>query len=220
MPAAEPERLALDATSWVEVWRGWLDADSGGGGAAFAEFARDLPWREAKLWRYDHWVVEPRLGASLRQGGKLTHPAVRGTGRMLRARYRVDFDGPSVSYYRSGRDALGAHRDRELRYTSDTLTAILTLGAHRPWTLTPLARRTSGSAAVSSRLKPTATVDLLPGDGDLFVLGGRVQADWLHAVPPVPGLQDGRISLQWRWTSRSGPPERGPGYRAPRNYST
>jgi alkylated DNA repair dioxygenase AlkB len=220
-PPLEPERIDLGGGSWVDLWRRWLGPDGLGlpDGETYAEFVRDLPWSEGRTWRYDHWVVEPRLGASLRRGGKLDHPAVRGTARLLRRRYGVTFDPPAAALYRDGRDALGAHRDRELRYTSDTLTGILTLGARRPWTLTPVGRRPPGAEHLRGRLRPEATLDLAPGDGDLFVLGGRAQADWLHAVPPVPGLIDGRISLQWRWTSRTGPPERGPGYRAPRNYS-
>jgi hypothetical protein len=62
-------------------------------------------------------------------------------------------------------------------------------------------------------------VDLAPSSGDLLVLGGRTQADWLHGVPPQPGLREGRISVQWRWTSGDGPPEHGPGYRAPRHFN-
>ena len=80
---------------------------------------------------------------------------------------------------------------------------MLTLGAQRPWELRP-AR--GGAPAV----------DVAPGSGDLLVLGGRAQADWLHGVPPVPGLREGRISVPWRWTSHGGRPERGGGSRAPR----
>jgi hypothetical protein len=50
------------------------------------------------------------------------------------------------------------------------------------------------------------------------VMGGRCQADWEHSVPKVSSPVAPRVSLQWRWTSRRGRPERGPGYRAPRTY--
>lgn len=203
-----PERLQLDATSWVDIWKGWLRDD----GAAYRELAKSLSWHQARLWRYDHYVTEPRLSAVVRRG---EHPVLRDALVLLRHTYQASFDGPALAYYRDGRDALGAHRDRELRYTSNTLVAILTLGAQRPWQLTPLRRR----EPVASRMRAEPTIDLSPANGDLMVLGGRAQADWLHGVPPVPGLVDGRISAQWRWTSRTGPPERGPGYRAPRNYS-
>jgi alkylated DNA repair dioxygenase AlkB len=209
-PSPAPERLWLDRTSWVDLWRGW-HAD---GGATFRELASTLQWRTSKLWRYDHYVTEPRLGASVGRGG---HPVLKDALLLLRHTYRVDFEGPGLAYYRDGRDALGAHRDRELRYTSDTLIAILTFGTRRPWQLTPLRQGPGPRARI--RGEQPGVIDLQPADGDLFVLGGRAQADWLHGVPPVHGLHTGRISVQWRWTSRTGPPERGPGYRAPRNYS-
>jgi hypothetical protein len=36
----------------------------------------------------------------------------------------------------------------------------------------------------------------------------------------VPGLREGRISVQWRWTSRTGRPEMGGGSRAARRYGS
>ena len=44
-------------------------------------------------------------------------------------------------------------------------------------------------------------------------------ADWEHSVPPIRRHVDGRISVQWRWTSKQGRPEIGASYRAPRHYS-
>jgi alkylated DNA repair dioxygenase AlkB len=211
-PSPVLEHLKLDSTSWVDIWRGWLTDD----GATYRELAAALPWVQSRLWRYDHLVTEPRLTASLGRAGRADHPVLRAAFVLLRATYGVGFDGPALAYYRDGRDALGAHRDRDLRYTSDTLVAILSLGSSRPWQLTPLRRQPQ---AARGRLRAEPALDLLPGDGDLFVLGGRAQADWLHGVPPAPGLHTGRISVQWRWTARTGPPERGPGYRAPRHYS-
>ena len=214
--APVPERIWLDRTTWVDLWRGRLQ-DREPSGATYRELASTLKWRQSKLWRYDHYVTEPRLGAGLGPGGLNAHPALKEAHLLLRETYRVQFEGPALAFYRDGRDALGAHRDRELRYTSDTLIAILTFGSRRPWQLTPLRQGPGPRARI--RGEQPGVVDLQPGDGDLFVLGGRAQADWLHGVPPVPGLHTGRISAQWRWTSRTGPPERGPGYRAPRNYS-
>jgi hypothetical protein len=51
-------------------------------------------------------------------------------------------------------------------------------------------------------------------------MGGRAQTNWLHAVPKVRTVQPlGRISAQWRWTSKTGMPEQQPGYSAPRHFS-
>jgi hypothetical protein len=193
------QRFPLGAGSWVDVARSFLPDAA----ALFQELTSSVFWQQGELWRYDHNVIEPRMFGRVRIAD---HPGLLATHRWLRSRYRAEFMGPSAILYRDGRDALGAHRDRDMRYTTDTLTAILTLGARRPWVLT---RQGSSDGR-----------DLSPGGGDLFVLGGRAQADWLHGVPPVPGLTEARISLQWRWTSGTGPPEQGPGYRAPRHFST
>ncbi len=215
MDDGAPERLQLDAGSWVDVWRGWLDD----GEATFRELARTLPWAESRLWRYDHYVTEPRLGTSVRSSELARYPVLKDAHLLLRKHYNVEFMGPALAYYRNGRDALGTHRDRDMRYCSDTLVAILTFGAQRPWHVTPQLPAQRRSPALSGRLQAAPVMDLSPANGDLFVLGGRAQADWLHGVPPVQGLIEGRISAQWRWTSRTGPPERGGSYRAPRNYS-
>jgi len=51
-------------------------------------------------------------------------------------------------------------------------------------------------------------------------MGGAAQTKWLHAVPKVHTVAPlGRISAQWRWTSKTGMPEQQPGYNAPRHFS-
>ena len=108
------------------------------------------------------------------------------------------------------------HQSRIFRYErwlDDTVIAVLTLGARRPWLLRPRSNRYSSDETGG------ATHDLAPGSGDLLVMGGRCQADWEHAVPKLSRPVRGRVSLQWRWTSRTGRPERGPNYRAPRTFS-
>jgi alkylated DNA repair dioxygenase AlkB len=197
------ERHALDATSWVDVARGWLrDPDE-----VYDALAASVPWRQAALWLYDHPRLENRLSASVRPTLAGPHPAVLETHKALRRHYGVELGGVGLSFYRDGRDGLGAHRDSDLRWCDDTLIAVLTLGADRPWLLRPA----RGDAP---------PLDVAPRSGDLLVMGGRSQADWLHAVPPVPGLHEGRISVQWRWTSHAGRPERGGGSRAPRRYGS
>jgi len=199
--SGRPERLRLDETSWVDIIRGWVrDPD-----VVFADLAQDVTWRQGSTWRYDHEKPENRLMA---MGKPSTHPALRDASRELRTGYGVDFEGPALCCYEHGSHAMGMHRDREMRWLDDTLVAILSLGLQRPFLLSPKgARRGDMSRAI----------DLFPASGDLLVLGGRAQADWLHGVPPVISRQ-GRISAQWRWTAKTGRPETGPGYYAPRHY--
>jgi alkylated DNA repair dioxygenase AlkB len=96
-----------------------------------------------------------------------------------------------------------------LRYLDDTVVAILSLGGPRPFQIKPL----RGSDDVG--------LDLAPADGDLLVLGGRCQAEWLHALPKVQALDvPGRMSVQRRWTSGRGRRDESPSYRAPRTFSS
>ena len=95
-----------------------------------------------------------------------------------------------LNYYRDGRDSVAPHADRELRDLDDTLVAILTLGAARPFLLRPQ----GGGPAI----------DLHPASGDLLVMGGACQATWEHAVPKVAAGAGPRISASIRWARGAG----------------
>ena len=208
---APVERVQLDATSWVDVSRGWL----GGADELFEALLTGVAWQTSRLFRYDHWVEERRLGSFWRPGRPLPHPAVAAAQRALQARYRVTFDGCGLIHYRDGRDGQAFHRDTDMRWLDDTIIAVLTLGAQRPWLLRPRTSRHDHSAGRG------ATHDLAPCSGDLLVMGGRCQADWEHSVAYRPSQHLGpRISLQWRHAHRRGRPFIGSSYRAPLTYST
>lgn len=198
---ATVERVQLDATSWVDVARGFLlDPD------AVLERMLALDWRENKNWRYEVYVTEPRLHAVARADDLPV--GVRQTGLHLRSRYKVPFDGPALLRYRHGNDSVGFHRDRSIRYLDDTRVAIVVLGEPRPFLFRPHAAGYDDSSH---------DIDVAPGRGDLIVMGGRNQADWMHAVPKVPSASE-RVSLTWRWTSKQGPPDTSEGYGADRNF--
>ena len=58
----------------------------------------------------------------------------------------------------------------------------------------------------------------MPGEGDLLVMGGACQRNWLHGIPAAD-TDRARISLTWRWTSRRGRPDTNPAYSEGRQYS-
>ncbi len=209
-PDAPFERIQLDETSWVDVARGWLS----GSDELHDVLAESAAWSEGRLWCYDHWVTEPRLGGWWKVGSPPPHPVLVDATRAVRSRYRVDFAGCALARYRDGRDGIAFHRDRELRHLDDTVIGVPTLGQQRPFLLRPRSSRHDHNSP-----RRGATHDLSPAGGDLLVMGGRCQADWEHSIPQVRSPVVDRISLQWRWTSRRGRPERGAGYRAPRNFS-
>jgi alkylated DNA repair dioxygenase AlkB len=115
--------------------------------------------------------------------------------------------------YRDGGDGQAFHRDTDMRWLDDTVIAILTLGARRPWLLRPRSSRHDHNPGKG------ATHDLAPGSGDLLVMGGTTQAGWEHSVPYLGSQRvEPRISIQWRFAQRTGRPFVGASYRAPRTY--
>ena len=208
-PDAPFERLALDDTSWVDVARGWM----AGADELFDALLNGVRWETNRLFRYDHFVEERRLGSFWRSGRPLPHPALAEAQRTIQRRYQASFDGFSMIQYRNAADGQAFHRDTDMRWLDDTIIAVLSLGARRPWQLRPRANRYSHDAGHG------ATFDVQPGGGDLLVMGGRSQADWLHAVPKVRGRVRSRISAQWRWTSKRGRRDTNPGFSAPRHFS-
>lgn len=209
-PAVSFERFALDDTSWVDVARGWL----AGAGDLFEILHEQVRWQTNKLFRYDHWVEERRLGSMWRPGSPLPHPVLGDVHRHLQHRYHARFDGFSLIQYRDGRDGQAFHRDTDMKWLDDTVIAVLSLGARRAWLLRPRTKRYDHSEGRG------AMVDIAPGPGDLLVMGGRCQADWEHSVPYRAGDPTGvRISMQWRHSSREGRPFVGGSYRAPLTYN-
>lgn len=100
-----------------------------------------------------------------------------------------------------------------MRWLDDTVIAVLSLGARRPWLLRPRSERHDHSEGRG------AVIDIAPGPGDLLVMGGRCQADWEHSVPYRPREQDStRNSIQWRHASRAGRPFQGSSYAAPLTF--
>ena len=209
--APEPvvERLDLDDRSWVDVIRGLVpEADE-----VHDELVASVAWQQGRVFRYERWIDEPRLGAM--QRGADRHPALVEVQDWISRRYRVRFDGVALAHYRDERDSVAWHRDRELRWLDDTVIGVFTMGARRPWLVRPL--HGTRRAAEDDDLRDAR--DLAPGSGDLLVLGGACQDAWLHAVPKVRGRAASRVSAQWRWTSRRGRRDPNPSYYAPRHYS-
>ncbi len=184
-------RVELDATSWVDVVHGFVPEPD----ALFEHLRASLPWTQGRSVRDGRMIPDPRLGASLRREQLAAIPILRATGLVLENRYRIRAGGIGLVMYRDGRDSVGFHRDDEMRYLDNTVVAAVCLGATRPVVLRPCAAG------------PEHVFEL--GNGDLYVMGGRCQADWLHALPKVEDCGP-RISALWRWTSKQGPPVSSP----------
>src|SRR4051812_16031205 len=210
--AADPvvERVELADRSWVDVVRGLIPA----GDQVHDALIDTVPWVQGKVFRYERWIDEPRLGAV--QKGDDRHPALREAQTWLMRRYRISLPASvPLALYRDENDSVGFHRDRELRWLEDTIIGVLTFGAQRPWLMKRLGRH---GQKVWDEDDMTGVIDLSPASGDLLVMGGRCQAAWLHAVPKVHGRCRPRISAQWRHTSRRGRRDHNPSFYAPRHF--
>ncbi len=182
--------------------------------AAFTQINDTAPWVQNEVLRYDTYVPEKRLGAGLRPDFQ---PLLRQTDLHLQATYRQPFTGVAALLYRDGEDFQGLHSDREMRWLDDTLIAIVVLGQRRPFVF----RERRPLSEVVERIpagSDPGDIVLTPGEGDLLVMGGAAQREWLHGVPKAD-TPNPRISLTWRWTSRRGRPDTNPGYFEGRQFS-
>ncbi len=208
--AAPVRRIALDEHSWIDLTEGFARNPA----STFERVCALTPWEQAEVLRYDHYVPEQRLGAMITSDGD---PLLRQTELHLQSVYRRPLSGVGALLYRDGDDFQGLHSDRQLRWLDDTLIAIVVLGARRPFVV----RRRKPLAEVTERVPAGSDPDdlvLSPGHGDLLVMGGANQRDWLHGIPKADTAES-RISLTWRWTSRRGRPDTNPTYYDGRQYS-
>jgi alkylated DNA repair dioxygenase AlkB len=204
-------RISLDEQSWVDMVEGFVRRPV----ESLATVLDGTPWGQNEVLRYDRYVPEQRLMAGLRADSM---PLLRQTDLHLQSRYRVAFDGVAAILYRDGTDFQGLHSDREMRWLDDTLIAIVVLGERRPFVIRPRTRWTDALAQKVPAGKGGDDLVLMPGEGDLLVMGGACQRAWLHGVPAVDTPRP-RISLTWRWTSRRGRPDTNPGYFEGRQFS-
>ena len=156
----------------------------------FDELHDSLPWQQTEVLRYDRYVPERRLGVGVRNDA---HPMLHQTDLHLRSRFRVPFTGVAAILYRNGDDFQGLHSDREMRWLDETVIAIVVLGARRPFVLR---RRAEGGVPVERVPAGTAPDDLvlMPGEGDMLIMGGACRANGCTVCPRRPPIGHGSHS--------------------------
>jgi alkylated DNA repair dioxygenase AlkB len=174
-------RLHLDATSWIDLARGWVR----GSDRLFALVLASRRWGERTRWMYDRRVREPRLTSpwSLRSGAPLEPPVLEEMRRSLSDRYGVELDSAGFNLYRDGRDSVAWHGDRIEEEIAEPVVALVSLGEPRRFLLRPR----GGGRSLAFVL----------GRGDLLVTGGTTQRTWDHCVPKVARAGP-RISIAFR----------------------
>jgi alkylated DNA repair dioxygenase AlkB len=183
-------RTALDATSWIELVPGWLS----GADTLFEELARGVAWQQQHRYVFAQRFIEPRLTAEYRDFEDMPHPPLIAAAAALSAHYRTKYDSVWLNLYRNGGDSTGWHRDRFSCRRPECIVPVLTLGATRRFLIKP---RSGGPS-----------VGLRPRAGDLIVMGGRSQQDWLHGVPKALGVIGARISANFQSSAQALRPRR------------
>jgi alkylated DNA repair dioxygenase AlkB len=177
---ATAKRIAIDAHSWVEVVPGWMS----GSLILLESLAIAVPFRQHDRRLFDQTFREPRLTAEYRNLRNVPERALTDAAHALSQHYGVVYDSLWLNLYRDGQDSTGWHRDRFSCRRPDCIVPVLTLGATRRFLVKPRAGGTS--------------IAFKPGSGDLIVMGGRSQEDWLHSVPKDPGIAERRISINFQ----------------------
>jgi alkylated DNA repair dioxygenase AlkB len=177
---ATARRTALDAHSWVEVVPCWMTGSS----ALFTALETLVPWKQHHRQLFQQTFLEPRLTAEYRSMGNVPHQALLDAAAALTEHYGVAYDSLWLNLYRDGRDSTGWHRDRFSCRRPQCVVPVLTLGVKRQFLLKP---RGGGPS-----------MGFTPAAGDLIVMGGRCQEDWVHGVPKCPGILEPRISVNFQ----------------------
>lgn len=217
-------RIELDDTSWVDHAPGWL----AGSDRLFELLLERGAWRQRERWMYERRVAEPRLTAgfgagmptravtpataarALRdvepeqvddltpggdagtpQGHEALPPSLGELCGVLSDRYGVTFDSVWVNLYRDGADSVAWHGDRNGRVQTNPLVVTVSLGARRAFLL-----RRKGTTRTTHRI--------LPGPGDLLVMGGACQHEWEHCVPKTARPVMPRMSVTIRHSKDAG----------------
>jgi len=161
------ERVQLDERSWLDIARGWLPRHD----ELFEQLLASAPWQQRERRMYDRDVLEPRLVAAWADDALADlPPRLEEVRAVLGQRYGVEFDSVLVNLYRDGRDGVAWHGDTVRKRLDEAVVVTVGLGERRRFLLR------HGSAG-----PPTFRFE--SGEGDLFVMGGRCQHEWQHAVP-------------------------------------
>jgi alkylated DNA repair dioxygenase AlkB len=174
---ASARRITLDEGSWLEHVPGWLARNE----TLLVRLARDAGWEQRQRWMYTRQVDEPRLTAEYPVLAEAPDPLLRAIGTALSRRYGVLYDSAWLNLYRDHRDSTAWHADRGR--LDRCVVPVLSLGETRRFALRP---KSGGASSI-----------FVAEGGDLFVMGGFCQRDWVHGVPKESARAGMRISVNF-----------------------
>lgn len=95
------------------------------------------------------------------------------------------FNSVLINFYRDGTDSIGWHSDSEDDLEEDYAIASVSLGASRDFIL--------------KKKADTKCKLIFPlGEGDLFIMGGKTQTNWMHGINKTTKKIGPRMNLTYR----------------------
>lgn len=135
---------------------------------------RDTAWYGEAAYRYSGIVNQPQPWT----------PLLLGMRDYLKARNGIEFNSCLANYYRDGNDSVSWHADDEPELGKEPVIASVSIGAKR---------------AFKIKEKGGFVWELMLGGGDLLIMQGPSQRDYLHCVPKTKKPVGPRINLTFRF---------------------
>ncbi|MEQ8228393.1 MAG: alpha-ketoglutarate-dependent dioxygenase AlkB [Rhodospirillales bacterium] len=154
-----------------------------------------IDWKQEELTLYGRRIPQPRLSAwygdaAYAYSGLMLAPrpwpdVLAGLRDRCAELAGAPFNSVLANLYRDGGDSMDWHSDDEASLGPAPVIASVSLGFPRRFQM----RRKD---------KRGETICTMLGDGDVLVMSGRCQADWLHRVPKTKKPVGPRINLTFR----------------------
>jgi alkylated DNA repair dioxygenase AlkB len=168
----------------------------------FDSLLNELQWQQESLQIYGKRHLVPRLSALYGAGNVqytysgIAHTALPWTSALLEIKNDLEqatqakFNSVLANLYRNGRDSNGWHADDEPELGSQPIIASVSLGATRDF---QFKHRQLAQHSYTQELS----------SGSLLVMGGAMQAHWLHQLPKRLRVQGPRINLTFRYIHKA-----------------
>jgi alkylated DNA repair dioxygenase AlkB len=162
----------------------------------FTKLLTDLLWQEENIFIFSKWVKVPRLMCwhgdpdAYYQYSGVNHQPLPWTPELQSIRGKVEqqcqytFNSVLANLYRDGKDSMGCHADDEKELGINPTIASLSFGDERLFKMH------------HKKSKQTLSINLQ--HGDLLLMGGTCQRNWLHSVPKTKVHKTPRINLTFR----------------------
>lgn len=199
---AKAEVWDLEGGGRVSLRRGWLASRQGATlDGVLWRMTEEIAWTQREFEFGGSRIPMPRLEAFYGDPGLTysysgeTYAAIPWTARLAALRDRVNectgyvFNGVFCNLYRDGSDSVGWHADDEHMlgpaWPDDIAIASVSVGASRDFAI----KRKSDMA---DKMRWTLN------HGDLLVMSGAMQRDWVHCVPKTKKPVGSRVNLTFR----------------------